>query len=244
LGRTNTFDVASNAKLTLSGSVADGAAIGGLTKSGAGALILIGSNTYTGTTTVGAGSLIVNGTNSGPGVLNVAVGATLGGSGRIAGDTTISGNLQPGNSAGLLAFDGGLTLNSTAVTTMEIDGAGLRGTAYDAVNVEGLLTYGGDLILSFGTTFSAGSYSFDLFDFGSTDGSFDSVQLGGLYSGLFDDLGAGVWGRTSGNDTWTFSQGGGVLALEVVPEPSTYALLVLAAAGLGANVLRRRCSRW
>jgi hypothetical protein len=167
----------------------------------------------------------------------------LGGSGRIAGNTTISGNLQPGNSAGLLAFDGDLTLNGTAVTTMEINGTGDRGTAFDAVNVGGLLTYGGDLILSFGTTFSAGSYSFDLFDFASTGGSFDSVQLGGSYSGLFDDLGACAWRRTSGNDTWTFSQGDGVLALEVVPEPSTYALLVLAAAGLGARLFRRRRAR-
>jgi autotransporter-associated beta strand protein len=236
---------------------------GTLTKTGAGSLIIESASTYTGATTINAGSLVLGAAGSigSSSELNVVSGATLNvtnvtdgfvvntnqtlrGGGTVLGNTTLNGALQPGNSAGLLTFSNNLTLGSTATTTMEINGSGDRGTAFDAINVGGILTYGGDLVLSLGTTFGEGSYSFDLFNFFSTSAtnSFDSVDLGGLYSGPLINNGSGVWGLTSGVDTWTFTEESGLLALEVVPEPSTYALLFLAAAGLGAHVVRRRRS--
>jgi hypothetical protein len=152
--------------------------------------------------------------------------------GSVVGNTTVNGGLQPGSSPGLLSFSNNLTLGGTAVTTMEINGAD-RGTTFDAVNVGSLLTYDGTLSLSLGTTFAEGNYSFDLFDFsGGQTGSFDAVELGGLYSGSLVNNGSGVWGLASGNETWTFTQGSGALELGVVPEPSTYALLALSAAGV------------
>jgi fibronectin-binding autotransporter adhesin len=242
------------------GAVGESGGSHGLTKGGDGELELTAINTYSGATVVSDGLLIIGASGSvdSSSVLEVGSGATLDvsavsggfvvgssqtlrGSGTVVGNTTINGALQPGSSPGLLSFDDNLTLASSATTTMEINGTD-RGTAYDAVAVGGLLTYDGALVLSLGTTFGEGSYSFDLFDFdfGSASGSFDSVDLSGLYIGSLINNGSGVWGLTSGVDTWTFTESSGLLALEVVPEPSTYALLILAAAGLGARVIRRR----
>ena len=63
---------------------------GALTKLGAGALTLSGSNSYSGITTVSAGELKVNG-STGTGALTVASAAILSGTGTSGGATTISG---------------------------------------------------------------------------------------------------------------------------------------------------------
>jgi hypothetical protein len=59
----------------------------------------------------------------------------------------------------------------------------------------------------------------------------------------FDDLNIGNFGLENAQDIGDgrkayFSNGS--LVLNVIPEPSTYALLALAASGLGARLMRRR----
>jgi fibronectin-binding autotransporter adhesin len=208
----------------------------GLTKRGTGILELSNANTYTGATTVSGGTLLINGSTSTTSLVTVETAGTLGGTGTVGGATTVNGALKPGNSPGLLTFSSSLTLAGTATTTIEIDGT-IRGVGgYDAVDVGTSLAYGGALILDLGTVFGAGDYTFNLFDFGSQSGSFDTVDLAGLYSGSLVNNGSGVWELSDVNNTWSFNQGDGVLSLTAVPEPSAAALL----GGLGAVLLLRR----
>jgi fibronectin-binding autotransporter adhesin len=216
-GGTVRFSGGGTRSNTISGS-------GNLEKTGANSLTLTGNNTYTGTTTVSAGSLIINGDQSGAtGVLNVEANATLGGSGTIGGATTISGVLAPGNSIGTLTFNDNLTLDLNSTSAFQING--FEAGQFDLVQGLGTVTFGGTLNLTFINDFST-TGSVKIFDFGfdNYSGSFASFSATGLadgYSASFDD-GTGL--------------------VTVVPEPSTYALLALAAAGLGAHVVRRRRS--
>ncbi|MEX1110933.1 MAG: autotransporter-associated beta strand repeat-containing protein [Chthoniobacterales bacterium] len=221
---------------TISGS-------GNLEKTGANSLTLSGSNSYTGATTVSAGSLIIGATGSvgGSSVLDVASGATLdvsavtggfvlgsaqtlAGNGTVVGDTTISGTLSPGNSAGTLTFADNLTLDLNSTSIFEINGftSGLFDLVAGGPGSQ-TVEFGGTLDLTFSSNFSTLG-SVKIFDFENYSGGFDNFSTTGLadgYSATFDSLSGTV---------------------NVVPEPSTYALLALAAAGLGAHVVRRRRS--
>jgi len=223
--------------LTVGGAIGESGGNRNLTKLGVGTLILNGANTYTGTTAVNEGSLIINGNSStATGNVTVGVNGTLGGSGTVGGDTTVSGNLRPGTSPGVLAFSGDLTLLAAATTTMEIlDEA--RGTQYDGIDVVEGLAYAGTLSLDFVNTFAAGSYTFNLFDFDTETGSFDTVTLAGVYSGSLIDDGFGVWSLDNGTESWSFTQSTGDLGLTVIPEPSA---ALLGAIGFLVLLRRRR----
>lgn len=89
-----------------------------LTKVGSGKLSLTGLNTYTGATIVNGGILEFNNTKSGAGATTVNTGATLGGSGSLAGTTTVTlnGRLAPGDSAVANGI-GTITHNSLTLAT-------------------------------------------------------------------------------------------------------------------------------
>lgn len=215
----------------------------GLQKTGLGTLVLSGSSSYTGGTEVSAGSLLVNGTVTG--ALDVASGATLGGSGSVFGTVSIlsGGTFSPGNSPGIFSAT---ELVLAGSTLMEIDGtagAGVIG-GHDLTNISGPLTYGGTLLVDFGSDITAAfpdNSSFNLFDFGSQTGFFDSIATasdGSFYSGLTFTGSDDVRRATAVNNQtleFTYSTGN----LVIVPEPSAWLL-----AGLGAGValacIRRR----
>ena len=202
----------------------------GLHKTGAGALVLSGSNTFSGATDISAGLLAVNGSIAG--AANVAANAILGGSGSVGGLVSVAagGILAPGNSPGTLALSGGLSLDPASILQFELNatdttiGSGIN----DLVDVTGNLTLGGTLdvtgIGDFTTALNTNVWR--LFNY--TGGSF----TGSLTLGSMPDLGGG---RTFAIDTAT----AGEVNLVVVPEPGA---VVIAGVGiaLAAAWARRR----
>lgn len=154
-----------------------------LTKLGAGTLTLNNSNAYTGSTFVNAGSLFVNGSLAAGSFVSVASGATLGGNGVINGAVTINsgGTISPGTGIGILKFTVAPFLNGR--TLMEIN----RGAATNAdkiIRAGGNLNYAGTLVVTnLGATLQSGD-TFDLFDATSFSGSFSSLTLPALSTGL------------------------------------------------------------
>lgn len=154
----------------------------GLTKQGAGTLILSGANTLTGPIAVNAGKLQLDGNNSAAsGVLTVSSNATLGGSGSVGGAATIQagGILSPGASIGTLTFNNALSLGG--VTFMEISRTPLTN---DVVAQTGPMTFAGALIVTNVSSPLAAGDQFKLFNAPTYGGSFGSISLPALPAGL------------------------------------------------------------
>lgn len=170
--------------LTLSGAGALRGS-GVLSKAGPGTMTISNANVHTGGVAVNAGTLWVNnttGSGTGTGSVSVAAGGTLGGSGIISGAATIAGTLAPG-SAGI----GTLTINNTVALTgqtlMEINKSGSTLTR-DRLQGVTTLTIGGTLtVTATGDALAAGD-SFALFGATTYAGSFTTITLPALGSGL------------------------------------------------------------
>ena len=95
---------------------------GGLTKAGAGTLVLNAANSYSGATVVSAGTLLadnVSGSATGTGTVTVDGGATLGGTGTIAGQVHLLTGALATNVVGFpLTIGGAVTLNGN---TMQVE---------------------------------------------------------------------------------------------------------------------------
>ena len=219
------LNAGTGATLNMAGGIIGGRPI---IKDGAGTVILTAANTYSGGTTVSTGTLLVNngtGSATGAGAVAVVAGASLGGSGRIAGATTIGGILAPGNSIGTLTvandviWNGNL-LGGDATTDWKFE-LGAANTA-DLLQITGATS---EFIKGTGTTFR--------FDFmGSTaTGTFklvdwDSIEpwIGGEVAGTNFSIADFTYTNLGGNNLGTFQFNGTQLEFQAIPEPSALQL--------------------
>ncbi len=220
-GRTLTLGGANTDANEIQGIIADNNTVGGgtigVTKEGAGRWILSNAdNSYTGTTSVNGGTLIVNGNISTSSLTTVNTGGTLGGSGTVGSTSVIGGTFAPGNSIDSFNIIGDLTLGPDSFSNFEISAAD---NISDLAIVSAQLNFGGTLNVSNIAGVLAVGNTFNLFDFASKSGTFSSVNLPTLSSGL-------EWNQDNLYTTGVIS---------VIPEPGA-ALL----GGLGLLALLRR----
>ncbi len=237
-----------------------------VTVSGSGRQTFSGSNTYTGQTLVSAGTLLVSGTHvqskagagggdSADGLYRVADGATLGGSGLIAGNGTADntnmilvqagGNLAPDLSIEALTLDGAsisgsgssiLNMADGAEFTFELDGNNSgRISFWNYTGAADFLRNNNRINLTLDGAASAGTYTVTLFDFFDNDGT--NATASGFADGL-TLVGASMDPNISSADL-IFNTNSITLEYTVIPEPSTWALITI---GLCAVTLLRRRS--
>ncbi len=191
---------------------------------------------------VTAGTTALTGTTKTTSALTVAVGATLSANGTIDGSALISGVIK-----GTSTVTGDLTLDASSTLAPAVSGA-TAGLTYDQIKVGGNVSLNGTLDLTSlsGLTLGATIVLIDNTGSGTTTGYFSTILTSGS-----------TYTLSSNNDT-TFtvagteyllsyqasSEGDGHnndVTLTVVPEPSTWAMIVGGVGMLGfAQRLRRR----
>jgi fibronectin-binding autotransporter adhesin len=227
-----------------------------LVKSGTGTWVVNQANTHTGGTTVSAGTLLVNnssGSGTGSGSVSVAVGATLGGTGTISGNTTISGLHSPGNSPGIQNFGGALSYETGSSVLWELvaNNTVVRGTDFDGIDVTGALSFNGATTInldfdfgasavewndSFWNTDKTGTSGWLIYSGASSLAGFSNLSLNA--SSFWTDENGDLLSAARGNASFSLIQDGNNIYLNysAIPEPSSFIL-----GGLGLlGLLRRR----
>jgi len=234
-----------------------------------GATTLNGSSTLSGyniasSVTVNSGTTSLTGTTQSTSALSVSAGATLNANGTIAGSANISGllkgnsmvtgnlaltsgTLSPGNSAGTTTVGGNFTMDKNSTMVAQVSGA-VAGISYDQVKVSGNITLDGtlDLTTLSGLTLGETITLIDNTGSGTTLGYFSTILTSGSTYTVTSNA---DYTFTSGTTEYllsynTFSATSGVnfndVTLTVVPEPSTWAMLI---GGIGMLAFGQRLRR-
>jgi autotransporter-associated beta strand protein len=189
--------------------------------------VSLGSSTRTITNTA-TGSRTFSGNIS---ASSASAGLTLAGT----GTTTLGGgNTYTGNTT----VEGGqLNLADNAQLRFTIGGNGINN---QLINTGGTVSLDGDFVFNLDGASTTLNDSWTLavgaISYAGSQGTFSVLSTAGAFTET--SLGSGVWTREQNGTAYQFSELNSVLS--VVPEPSTYALLSLAAAGVGAHIIRRR----
>ena len=248
---SNLTTIGSGASVTLSGGsasfpkLASLASIqGSFTVSGGANYTSVGLLTSTGETTVGSGSTLATASGTGFQVAggttfleggtissNAFIGAS--GGGILAGTGTLNGNvvmadgvLSPGESPGILTIDGNLSMNSTTVTNIEIQGTNPATPDYDQIFVNGTVALDGTLnvtLLGGFTPMNADSFQFIIND--NTD------AITGTFTGLTEGTQFGV---DSSSFTISYIGGTGNDAVLTAVLGGTFVVTTISDSGAGS----------
>jgi autotransporter-associated beta strand protein len=187
--------------------------VGGVVKSGPGALILEGSQPFTGPFVVQAGTVTLRGSLAGTSGVTVAAAATLDGGGSVIGPLTLAGTLAPGEGVGSIQ-PAALSLETDAAIVWQCgDWEGGAGIGFDTIQTT-------TLNLSAATSFEVRLASSSLANFTETAQSFPLIQTTGGITGFIAEnvtIDASAFPEAAG--TWSLRADGNDLMLDYAPPP-------------------------
>ena len=248
---TATLTLAPAGSTTFSGRIQNGTGKVALVLAGPGTQVFASSNTYTGGTTIDGGILVAanaNGSATGSGLVTLS-GGTLasGASGSISGSVVVSSvasEIAPGGFGSIGHLTVGSLATASNLTMLNFDLTTPSGSN-DLLTITGKLTLAANTAITFGVDPTTdGDYK--LIGYGSLSGGTIDLELPAAPSGLtyllsttvntgYIDL--VVSGVAAPGDTLPAGSD------PAAPEPSSFALLGVAAVGLFGYAWRRRMGR-